>query len=292
MTETMDAVGRTALLTAAMRALESRRPDRLYVDPYAQDLCGDDGPALLDEVWQATFPSPRTGAPSPGPAERTMPDTLDVNAIRTRFFDDLLQRAAQDRSQIVSAASGVDSRPYRLGWPHHVRYFEIDRPSVLDYKRDRLAGARPRVAHRMVAADLTAPGWERHLQEEGYDAKAPSVWLLEGVLPYLHEEDVHRLLERIRTITPVGSLVAGDLVNSQALSLAHARGQLDVFARWGCPWRFGTDDPEALFDRHRFTATVVQPGEPSAHYGRWRDPVPPRGVAGVRRIFLVSAERR
>ncbi|MGP3978045.1 class I SAM-dependent methyltransferase [Streptomyces sp. 8N114] len=283
MTETMDAVGRTALLTAAMRTLESRRPDRLYVDPYAQDLCGDDGPKLLDEVWGATFPPHR---------RRAMPNTLDVNAIRTRFFDDLLQRASQDRAQIVSAGAGVDSRPYRLEWPPNVRYFEIDRPSVLDYKRDRLARVRPRAAHRMIAADLTAPGWERRLEAAGYDAKAPSVWLLEGVLPYLHENDVHRLLQRIRTLTAVGSLVAGDLVNAEALTSAHARGQLDVFARWGCPWRFGTDEPESLFDRHRFTAEVVQPGDPSANYGRWRDPVPPRGVAGVRRIFLVCAERR
>ncbi|WP_326689008.1 SAM-dependent methyltransferase [Streptomyces sp. NBC_01795] len=282
MTETMDAVGRTALLTAAMRALESRRPDRLYTDPYAQDLCGEEGPKLLDEVRGATFPPHR---------RRAMPDSLDVNAIRTRFFDDLLQRASQDHAQIVSAASGVDSRPYRLEWPPNVRYFEIDRPSVLDYKRDRLAGVRPRVAHRMVAADLTAPGWERRLEEAGYEAKAPSVWLLEGVLPYLHEDEVHRLLQRIRTITAAGSLVAGDLVNSEALTLAHARGQLDVFARWGCPWRFGTDEPEALFGRHRFTAEVVQPGDPSANYGRWQDPVPPRSVPGVRRIFLVCAER-
>ncbi len=139
-----------------------------------------------------------------------MPDSLDVNAIRTRFFDDLLQRVSQGRhTQIVSAASGVDSRPYRLEWARTVRYFEIDRPSVLDHKRRRLAGARPRVAHRMIAADLTAPGWERRLEEAGYDATAPSVWLLEGVLPYLHENEVHRLLQRLRTVTATGSLVAG-----------------------------------------------------------------------------------
>ncbi|MEW2218125.1 SAM-dependent methyltransferase [Streptomyces sp. NPDC006990] len=284
MTETMDAVGRTALLTAAMRALESQRPDRLYADPYAQELCGDEGPKLLDEMWGATFPPHR---------RRAMPDSLDVNAIRTRFFDDLLQRVSRGRhTQIVSAASGVDSRPYRLEWAQSVRYFEIDRPSVLDHKRRRLAGARPRVAHRMIAADLTAPGWERRLEEAGYDATAPSVWLLEGVLPYLHGTEVHRLLQRLRTVTATGSLVAGDLVNAEALTSAHARGQLEVFARWGCPWRFGTDDPEALFERHRFTAEVVQPGDESAHYGRWRDPVSPRDVPGVRRIFLVCAERR
>jgi O-methyltransferase involved in polyketide biosynthesis len=36
-------VGMTAKMTAAGRALESRRPDRLFDDPLAQALAGEDG---------------------------------------------------------------------------------------------------------------------------------------------------------------------------------------------------------------------------------------------------------
>jgi O-methyltransferase involved in polyketide biosynthesis len=126
----------------------------------------------------------------------------------------------------------------------------------------------------------------------GYNPELPSLWLLEGLLYYLPEADVHRVLQRVQAITAPGSQVAADIVNAASLILANMRGLLDVFARWGCPWQFGTDEPEALFDRYGITARAVQPGEPSAAYGRWPDPVPPRTERDVRRVFFVHGERR
>ncbi|OKI03518.1 hypothetical protein A6A06_38955 [Streptomyces sp. CB02923] len=285
MTESLDAVERTALLTAALRAAESRRPDRLYHDPFAEALAGGIGPELLAEVRAATFPKD---------AERTLPSTPDYNAIRTRFFDDYLQEAARDpeTTQIVLAPAGMDSRAYRLGWPDRIRYFEVDRPAVVDFKKSRLGDARPRVDHRTVAVDLTSPDWESDLEAAGYDPARPSTWLLEGLLYYIAEEDTHRILERVGAITAPGSRIAADIVNSAALTLPHMRGLLDVFEGWGCPWLFGTEEPEALFDTYGFTAEAVQPGEPGADYGRWPDPVPPRTERDVRRVFFVHGRRR
>lgn len=280
MTAPLDAIERTALLTAALRAAETRRDDRLYEDPYAARLAGDIGPALLGEVWRATFPPDRP---------RSLPSTPDYNAIRTRFFDDYLRQATADPAlaQVVLAPAGMDSRAYRLQWPDHVRYFEVDRPAVLAYKRERLGEVEPRVAHRSVAVDLTDDDWESQLVAAGYDPTLPSVWLLEGLLYYIPEADVHRILRRVRAIAAPHSRVAADVVNAAALTLPHMRGLLDVFAGWGSPWLFGTDEPEALFDAYGITAQAVQPGEPSAHYGRWPDPVPPRDVENVRRVFFV-----
>ena len=56
MTDLLSAVERTALLTAALRAAETGRVDRLYRDPYAARLAGGIGPELLAEVRVATFP--------------------------------------------------------------------------------------------------------------------------------------------------------------------------------------------------------------------------------------------
>ncbi|MFD4376439.1 class I SAM-dependent methyltransferase [Streptomyces sp. NPDC058486] len=281
----LNAVERTALLTAALRAAETRREDRLYEDPYAGGLVGDVGAELLAEVHAATFPPDRP---------RSLPSTPDYNAIRTRFFDDFLLDAASEpgATQIVLAPAGMDSRAYRLPFPGHLRYFEIDRPAVLDFKAARLSGVTPRVDHRTVAVDLTDAAWEDRLVDAGYDPAVPSTWLLEGLLYYIPEADAHRMLERVAAVSAPGSRIAADLVNGAALTLPHMRGLLDVFAGWGCPWLFGSDEPEALFERYGFDVRATQPGEPEADYGRWPDPVPPRELADVRRVFFIHGRRR
>lgn len=284
MTErTLDSVERTALLTAALRAAETARADRIYTDPYAAALAGDVGPALLAEIRAATFPAN-------GP--RVLPSTPDYNAIRTRFFDEYLEAEARRTRQVVLAPAGMDSRAYRLSWPEDARCFEVDRPAVLAYKRDRLGGARARADHRTVAVDLTSPDWEDGLLAAGYDPAVPSTWLLEGLLYYLPPDQARRVLGRVAALQAPGSGIAADIVNAAALTRPDMRGLLDVFAGWGCPWLFGTDEPEDLFRQYGFDTVAVQPGEPGADFGRWPDPVPPRRIAGVRRVFFVHGRRR
>jgi methyltransferase (TIGR00027 family) len=194
--------------------------------------------------------------------------------------------------QIVVAPAGMDSRAYRLRWPDHVRYFEVDRPAVLAYKRSRLDGVAPAVDHRTVAVDLAEEGWVADLVAAGYRPDAPSTWLVEGLLYYLPEADTHRILDQVAAVAAPGSRIAADIVNAVALTSPTMRGLLDVFAGWGCPWRFGTDQPEALFDQHGFVVRAIQPGDPEADFGRWPDPVPPRAVPDVRRVFFVHGRRR
>jgi methyltransferase (TIGR00027 family) len=281
----LDSVERTALLTAALRAAESQRGDRLYEDPYAASLAGDAGRSLLAEVRAVTFP--------PG-KQRTLPSTPDYNAIRTRFFDEFLQLAARDpeTTQIVLAPTGMDSRAYRLNWPTRVRWFEVDRPAVLAYKDACLRGAQPQVVRRTVAVDLRAPNWEDELSAAGYSPSRPSTWLLEGLLYYLAGADVERMLQRVAGIMAPASRIAADIVNAAALTAPRMRGLLDVFAGWGCPWQFGTNEPEALFERHGFEVQAVQPGESGADFGRWPDPVPPRSEHEIARVFFVHGRRR
>ncbi|MFJ6728536.1 class I SAM-dependent methyltransferase [Streptomyces sp. NPDC091281] len=271
---------RTALLTAALRAAETGRPDRLYSDPYAAVLAGTTGPALLAEVAAA-------GArPTDG---QEVPSTPDFNAIRTRFLDDHLRdlTTRDGIRQVVLAPAGLDTRAWRLDWPDGTRWFEIDRPAVLAHKHDRLGDAVPRADHRSVPADLLAPGWEDALTAAGYDPALPSVWVLEGLLYYLPEAEVRGLLTRIAAFTAPGSAVAADLVNTTALTLPHMKPLLDVFAEWGAPWIFGVDEPEDLLAACGWTVRALQPGEDGAHFGRWPDPVPPRTETGARRVFFV-----
>jgi methyltransferase (TIGR00027 family) len=280
----LSAIERTALLTAALRAAETRRPDRIYTDPYAEAFAGRIGPELLAEIRAVTFPIG---------GRRTLPSTPDYNAIRTRFLDDLVIStiAGSPIDQVVVAPGGMDARAYRLPWPRRIRFFDVDRPAVLAAKREILGAADPPVDVRPVSVDMRGTEWTSDLARAGYDPLKPSLWLLEGLLYYIPEPDVHRILDAVRDSTAPGSVIAADVVNTAALTLPSMRGLLDVFAGWGCPWLFGTDEPEALFAGHGFTAEAVQPGEPGADYGRWPDPVPPRDTTGVRRVFFVKGRR-
>jgi len=78
------------------------------------------------------------------------------------------------------------------------------------------------------------------------------------------------------------------------VDLAHPwmREYLERLRISGRPWRFGTNDPEALVQRHGWRVErVAQAGEEGAGEGRWPWPVAPRHVAGLPRGFLVTAVR-
>lgn len=286
--EDLDAVARTSLLTTALRARETERPDRLYEDHYAAKLAGAIGPRLFDQVWSATVPNR-------GEREHKLPSTFDYNAIRTRFFDDYLlaEVARRGATQVVLVASGMDTRAYRLDWPAPVRIFELDRKAVLDAKAAALREdtVHPNVTLSATPVDLVADGWVESLTDAGYHSDQPAVWLLEGLLYYITEDQARTVLRQVGQIAAPGSAVAGDLVNAVALSAPVMRPLLEVFERWGCPWLFGSDEPEALFAEYGITAVARQPGEQGADYGRWPDPVRPREVPGVERVFYVRGVR-
>ena len=79
-------LGATAYWTAAVRARESRRADRLFNDPWATALAGD-----LGETWLAQHSE-----------EATLP-----LVVRTRYFDDFLLRVSSQegvRNVVILAA--------------------------------------------------------------------------------------------------------------------------------------------------------------------------------------------
>lgn len=184
-----EGVGRTALGVARVRAYESRRPDRLFEDPYAEAFVA--------------------AAPDAFPEERNT--SAQVSAIgvmfaaqgivRTRFYDDYLLGAGC--RQVVLLAAGLDTRAYRLGWPAGTRLYELDLPDVLEFKERVLAErrARPRCERTVVPVDLRED-WATPLVAAGLDRDVPTAWLAEGLLIYLSREEASRLL------TDVGRLSA------------------------------------------------------------------------------------
>ena len=173
-------VGSTALFVATARALEAQKPDPLAVDPFAGIFCHAVGGAAAD-VLDGKNPDHQLKTPDFGE------HFVNFQGARTRFFDNyFLQAAEAGVRQVVILAAGLDSRAYRLAWPDGTTIFELDRPQVLDFKREVLAeqGATPNAERREIAIDLRED-WPQALRDSGFDASKPSAWIAEGLLIYL-----------------------------------------------------------------------------------------------------------
>jgi methyltransferase (TIGR00027 family) len=273
----LDALAMTAWWTAAARARESQRSDRLFDDPWAVILVGEEGVDAFDRA--ITDHGKGTG---------------DLHAVTTRFFDDFLLRVAATYGiqQVVLVASGFDTRAFRLWWPPQTRLFELEQPQVIAYKESKfsLIGATAACLRRAIGVNLNEP-WTDSLRRAGFDPHQRSVWLLEGFLYFLAEPAVRHLLEAITGLAAPGSWLGLDVVNGDMLTAASTRYWIESMAAHGTPWLFTSDEPEALLAKSGWAATVVQPGEQGADFGRCPYPLTARSTPGVPRTLLVTATR-
>jgi len=275
----MNPVSNTARWVAAVRAEEAGRPDRLFHDPLARALAGEEGFAMREASLAAGGPQA-----DPGP----------YIVIRTRFFDDFVAGAAAEGvRQFVTVAAGMDARAFRLPWPDGTTLYEVDRPEVLALKGEILARERvePACVRVPVGGDLEGE-WVAPLQEAGFAPGQRSCWLAEGLTPYLTEAAVRGLLSALSSVATAGSRLGIDFVGASFFSSPFTRDSLKMMAERGMGWHFGTDEPEALLDEYGWRAEAIQPGEEGAHFGRWPYPPLPREQKEFPHSFLVTAIRR
>jgi len=261
----------TAFWTAGVRAGETERADRLFADPWAAALAGETG-----RGWMAA----------------RSPESVVPIVIRTRYFDDFLQRitAEQGVQQVVLVAAGLDTRAFRLNWPAGTAVYELDRPAVLAHKEAVLAAAQaqPTCARQTVGVDLAAP-WADALIAAGFAAQQPSVWLLEGFLFYLPNETIYHLLEAVFSLAAPGSWLGFDIINSVMLTSPITSQWVVMQAQAGAPWIGTLDDPISFLAQRGWEAALTQAGAPDAHYGRWPFPVIPPTMPTMPHNWLVTA---
>jgi methyltransferase (TIGR00027 family) len=277
----LPAVGMTSKVTAAGRAVESGRPDRLFDDPLAAALAGPDG-----FRWMAEWRLPGMPAENPtiGP--------------RTRFFDDLVTGALDGGlDQVVLVAAGMDSRAFRLALPSDAVVLELDLGAVLAAKQAVLdqVGARPQCRRIAVVADLDDDAWPGALTRAGFNASRPAVFLAEGLSCYLTKDRNARLLDHLASLAAPRSILGIDMLSSDYLENPAVAPFLKLLAARGIRWQFGTNDPAAFLATHGWLAQVHSFDEVRRGFGRW----PPPGVsedvaaraAAASRNWYINADR-
>jgi methyltransferase (TIGR00027 family) len=212
--------------------------------------------------------------------------------VRTRFFDDLLT-AATWAEQIVLLGAGMDTRAYRLNLHADTVVFELDDPAVFAAKSNVLGAVAPRCQRREVHADL-AGEWERALLDAGFDPTRGTVWLAEGLLFYLTESAVGRVLRTSARACQARALVAADIFGTGLLRLPGMRPLVDQRRSSNTALPFCTDRPGELLSAHGWrTDSLVQLGQPEANFGRLPAVAPDadRGHDPTMRTYLAIGVR-
>ncbi|MCF8479110.1 MAG: SAM-dependent methyltransferase [Rhodospirillum sp.] len=123
-------------------------------------------------------------------------------ALRKRFIEDATLLAIEDGvTQVINLGAGFDTLAWRLHGRHPgVNFIEIDHPATSDAKAEALlkkAGAADNL--HQLAVDFTEQTLEDRLGPfPGFQADRPTLYICEGVLPYL---TVPQVTELLRTLT-------------------------------------------------------------------------------------------
>jgi len=219
---------RTAVFVCQGRAAAHGRLalDR-FSDPIAERLLRQDELAPVRAVRAATrddLPIRTTGAAARMSVEAVRA-VAQVVVPRTVVIDDAVTAAvtAAAGAQAVLVGAGLDTRPWRLAALSDVTVFSVDHPASQADARDRATGLIP-VARRLVfiPVDLTTSGLGPALASAGHDRASRTVWVWEGVVPYLARSDIEATVRALADRSAPGSVL---VVNYQTPSLVAALGR-------------------------------------------------------------------
>jgi methyltransferase (TIGR00027 family) len=177
----IDNVSDLAFMEAAYRAIETSRPDALIHDPLAAKLAGSHGEKIVQQrpKWSAVCQW--------------------LLAIRTSIVDKLIENAiTQGTTTILNLGAGLDTRPYRMDLPDHIRWIEVDYPKVIWLKERVLAGEKSRCNLERFTLDLTDALSRKQLLDNIASKSKKTLVLTENVIPYLSERDVASIAGDLR----------------------------------------------------------------------------------------------
>jgi methyltransferase (TIGR00027 family) len=169
---------------------------------------------------------------------------------RTRLIDDFLTAGLQTGlSQVVILGAGFDARAYRLPWADQIRFFEVDHPDTLSFKRTRLKAAsmvsRPSIQY--VELDFNSQSLSAALEQVDFDPNQRTFFIWEGVTNYLSPKAVAATFQYIGSVSPrsqvIFTYVHREFFRNPQLFPGATRLKRDL-ERLQEPWTFGFDPPE------------------------------------------------
>jgi O-methyltransferase involved in polyketide biosynthesis len=97
--------------------------------------------------------------------------------------------ACHDDALVLHLGCGLDSRVFRIDPPANVSWYDVDYPEVIALRHKLYP---PRDDYHLIGSSVTERGWLDAVPQD-----RPAMIVAEGLLPYLPEEEVPLLLERL-----------------------------------------------------------------------------------------------
>jgi methyltransferase (TIGR00027 family) len=260
---------------ALSRAIETRKPagERICCDPLAERFLGAKYRMLL---WGRPLRDAVEGL-----IEQRFAGHHYYVIARTRYFDDFLQQRLTDGAeQLVILGAGYDSRPYRFADRlAGVRVFEVDHRATSTAKQAKIGALVDKTPANVayVAVDFAVDKLADKLLGCGYRTARPTVFLWEGVTPYLNLEAVDAILGFAMASAAPGSAIVFDYVLRSVVegtcTLHGAANEFAKMSRTSEPLTFGIDEGQApAFLASRGFGNVVDVGAPEL-LSRYFDPL-------------------
>jgi methyltransferase (TIGR00027 family) len=228
----------TARWVAYFRALETKRSDALFRDPYAERLAGELGFHIAN----------------------TLPDGNKHEwawVARTYLFDQFLAREIKEGATLViNLAAGLDARPYRMELPPTLQWVEVDLPEINSYKQEVLANIQPKCRLERISLDLSDGPARRKLFAD-LDGKAQKIVIAsEGLLIYFTAEEVASLARDLASTSHFRNWVI-DLASPGQLRLMQ-RSTGKQLSEAGAAFKFGPAEGAKFFTPHGWDPIDVQ----------------------------------
>jgi len=190
---------RTAVLTAAARALLREQPPPWVLDDYlASELAGEEGRRLRERLEREL------------PAPYLLSFTRWVG-VRARWPEDLVEEAIGGGvRQYVILGAGLDSFAYRRSdLSSRLVVFEVDHPSSQTWKRERLSALGVELPPNLIFApvDFEREALADGLRAAGFDSRERAVFSWIGVTMYLSLDAIETTLSTIARCAPGTRLV-------------------------------------------------------------------------------------
>lgn len=206
--QSRSAVGSTAFGVAGLRAYETKKGEEALInDPFAETMANDNGENFLRNLDDNRLEIMITGI-----------------AVRTRKIDEEMIKGLDGIDQVVVVGAGLDCRAWRIQsylspevyetYPKTKKWFELDFKEVFDYKLGKIQDTKSYFQYIPVISNVCVDSWLEHLVSHGFNPKQKTLWLLEGFVGYLTEEELHIFMTTLANASALGSKLVATFLGS------------------------------------------------------------------------------